>query len=124
MIGYQANIASVAFASATMIQGLLVLNHTDYVFERWHGTLLFYALLVFSLVINTYLARLLPAIEGMVLAIHVLGFFCILVPLVYLAPHGSAQDVFATFTNSGGWSTDGLSFFIGLSTSMYSFIGT
>lgn len=106
-----------------MIQGLLVLNYDGYSMERWHGTLLFYAIILLSLFINTYLARLLPKIEGMVLIIHVVGFVCILIPLVYLAPHGTATDVFATFTNGGGWNTDGLAFFVGLSTSMFSFIG-
>ena len=107
-----------------MIQGLLVLNHPSYVFERWHGTLLFYAIIGISLCVNTYLARLLSKIEAIVLIIHVVGFFCILIPLVYLGPHGSARDVFANFLNNGGWSTDGLSFFIGLSTSMFAFIGS
>ena len=124
VIGYQANIASVAFLSGTMIQGLLILNYPDYDSHRWHGTLLFYAILLLSLVINTYLARLLPKIEAVVLIVHVVGFFCILIPLVYLAPRGSVQDVFATFANDGGWSTNGQAFLIGLSTSMYSFIGT
>ena len=106
-----------------MIQGLLVLNRPDYVYERWHGTLLFYALFLMSLFINTYLARLLPQFEASVLLIHIIGFFCILIPLAYLAPHGSASDVFATFTNGGGWSVDGLSFLIGLSTCQFAFLG-
>ena len=106
-----------------MIQGLLILNYPDYVSYRWHGTLLFYAIVLVSLVINTWLARLLPKIEALVLIVHVVGFFCILIPLVYLAPHGSAESVFATFRNDGGWSSTGLAFFVGLSTSMYSFIG-
>ncbi|KAL9116293.1 MAG: hypothetical protein Q9187_007182, partial [Circinaria calcarea] len=122
VIGYQANIASVAFLSGTMIQGLLILNYPDYDSQRWHGTLLFYAVLILSLVINTYLARLLPKIEAVVLVVHVIGFFCILIPLVYLAPRGSVKDVFATFANDGGWSSNGLAFFVGLSTSMYSFV--
>lgn len=107
-----------------MIQGLLVLNHDGYEFERWHGTLLFYAIIGLSLFINTYLARLLPKIEAMVLAIHVVGFICILVPLICLAPHGSAKDVFATFNNGGRWDTQGLSFFVGVPTTMFAFIGT
>lgn len=107
-----------------MIQGLLVLNYEGYNFKRWHGTLLLYAIIALSLFVNTYFARLLPKIESMVLFVHVVGFFCILIPLVYLAPHGSPKDVFATFNNGGGWGTEGLSFFIGMSTSMFAFIGT
>jgi hypothetical protein len=53
----------------------------------------------------------------------VIGFFAVLIPLVYLGPHGSAKDVFASFINGGGWSTDGLSFFVGIIASVYTFTG-
>lgn len=105
-----------------MIQGLIALNNSDYSYERWHGTLIFYAIVVLSLFVNTCLARLLPKIEAIVLILHIVGFFCVLIPLVYLGPHVSAKDVFATFTN-GSWNDTGLSFFIGLSTPMFAFIG-
>jgi choline transport protein len=123
VIGWQAGQASVAFLGATMIQALIILNHPDYVPKRWQGTLIFYAVIAFIVFINTYLARWLPKIEGMILCVHILGFFAILIPLVHLAPHGSAKDVFATFINGGGWSSDGLSFFVGLITSVFSFLG-
>lgn len=123
VIAWQAAMASGAFLAGTIIQGLLVLNYPSYEFHRWHGTLLFYAIAAFGLVVNTYLVRLLPRIESSFLVVHILGFFGILIPLVYLAPHGSAKDVFATFNNGGGWSSTGLSFFVGLTTSLYSFIG-
>lgn len=123
VIAWQAAMASGAFLAGTIIQGLLVLNYPSYEFHRWHGTLLFYAIAAFGLLVNTYLVRLLPRIESSFLVVHILGFFGILVPLVYLAPHGSVKDVFATFNNGGGWSSTGLSFFVGLTTSLYSFIG-
>jgi len=85
--------------------------------------LLLYGVILVIVFINTYLARWLPKIEGLILCLHVIGFFAILIPLVYLAPHGSPKDVFATFVNGGGWSSDALSFFIGIITSVYSFIG-
>ena len=106
-----------------MIQALIILNHPNYAPTRWQGTLIFYAVIAFIVFINTYLARWLPKIEGMILCVHILGFFAILIPLVYLAPHGSAKDVFATFINGGGWSSNGLSFFVGLITSVFSFLG-
>ncbi|TVY18172.1 Choline transport protein [Lachnellula arida] len=123
VIGWQAGQASVAFLSATMIQGMIVLNHPDYSPTRWQGTLIFYGVIAFIVFINTFLARWLPKIEGLVLCVHILGFFAILIPLVYLAPHGSSNDVFTTFINGGGWDTNGLSFFIGLTTSVFSFLG-
>lgn len=82
-----------------------------------------YQVIALSLFVNTYLARLLPNIEAIVLIIHVVGFFGILIPLVYLAPKGSVSDVFDTFINSGGWSTDGLAFFVGSIQAMFSLIG-
>ena len=116
--------ASGAFLAGTIIQGLLVLNYpSNYVFQRWHGTLLFYAIASLGFFFNTYLVRLLPRIESSFLVIHILGFFGILIPLTYLAPHGSVTDVFQNFNNGGGWSTTALSFFVGLTTSLYAFIG-
>jgi choline transport protein len=106
-----------------MIQALAILNYPNYNPTRWQGTLIFYGVIAFIVFINTYLARWLPKIEGMILTLHIVGFFAILIPLVYLAPHGSAQDVFATFINGGGWNTNGLSFFVGLITSVFSFLG-
>lgn len=74
VISWQAALASGAFLGGTMIQGLLVLNHPSYNYHRWHGTLLFYLIIVIALFVNTYLARQLPKIETMVLIIHVMDF--------------------------------------------------
>lgn len=106
-----------------MIQGMISLNNPTYEPQRWQGTLLFYAMILVSVIFNTWLVRYLPKIEGLVLIIHVAGFFGVLIPLVYLAPHGSASDVFTTFTNGGEWPTQGLSFFVGIVTGVYAFLG-
>lgn len=106
-----------------MIQGLIVLSNPEYEPQRWQGTLLFYAILLSSVIFNTVLVRYLPKIEGLVLIIHIAGFFGVLIPLVYMAPHGSAADVFTRFTNNGEWSSQGLSFFVGIVTGVYAFLG-
>lgn len=124
VIGWQTGQASVAFLAASIIQAVAILNHPNYAPTRWQGTLIFYGVIAFIVFINTFLARWLPKIEGLILCLHILGFFGILIPLVYLAPHGSAKDVFETFLNGGGgWPTNGLSFFVGLITSVFSFLG-
>lgn len=102
-----------------MIQGLLIQNDSDYTPQRWHGCLIGYA----ALFINTYLATLLPKTESAVLLLHVFGFFFVLIPLVYFGPHGDPSTVFKQFLNEGHWPTQGLSFFIGLTTSMIAFVG-
>lgn len=107
-----------------MVQGLLILNYPDtYDPQRWHGTLLYYAALTLALFVNTYLGRLLPQIESLILVFHILGFFGILIPLVYLGPHQPAHEVFTTFLNLGEWPTTGLSFFVGLVTCAGAFTG-
>lgn len=106
-----------------MIQGLLVLNYPDtYVFQRWHGTLLLYSVILVAMFFNTYLASQLPKVEGAVLILHIVGFFGILITLVYLAPHGTPHDVFVKYLNIGGYSP-GLSFFVGLITTVFAFLG-
>lgn len=122
-IGWNANSAAGAFFAATMIQGLLVLNNDSYVPARWQGTLLLWAALVVVVIVNTIGARVLPKIEGVILILHTLGFFAILIPLVYLAPHGSPSFVFTEFVNSAGWSSKGLAWFIGLISTNLPFIG-
>lgn len=99
------------------------MTYPTYDYQRWHGTLLFYAALAFALFVNTYLGRLLPQIESLMLVFHIMGFFGLLIPLIYLAPHQPASEVFSNFQNVGGWSTTGLSFFVGLTTSSGSFTG-
>lgn len=61
-IGWQVYLASVCFLVGTLIQGMMVLNNADYVFERWHGTLLTLAVVIFTITFNTALANKLPII--------------------------------------------------------------
>ncbi|KAJ9660474.1 hypothetical protein H2201_006896 [Coniosporium apollinis] len=76
-LGWQAALASACFLSATMIQGLLVLNYENYVPERWHGTLLLVAIALVATFVNTYGARHLPMLEGIILLLHILGADCV-----------------------------------------------
>ncbi|KAF4630642.1 hypothetical protein G7Y89_g7494 [Cudoniella acicularis] len=123
VIGWQAATTSSTFLAATMIQGLAVLNYPQYTPQPWQAVLLLYAVLAFATFINTFFASQLPAVESLILIVHILGFFAILIPLVHLAPHGSASDVFNTFLNEGDWNTTGLAFFIGLLTSVFALLG-
>lgn len=122
-MAWQATVASASALIGQMIQGLMVLNYPDYPFERWHGTLLFYAVMLVAVMFNTVLASQLPNIERLILVFHIVGFFAILIPLVIVAPHGSAHDVFTQFLNGGGYQTQGLSFFVGIAGAVFAFVG-
>ncbi|KAL8826829.1 MAG: hypothetical protein Q9170_007253 [Blastenia crenularia] len=121
--GWQAFVASACYLSGTLIQGLIVLRNPGYHPKLWHGTFLFWAVVACAVFINTVVSRALPKIESLILVLHVLGFFAVLIPLVYLSPHTSAYDVFGQFVNNGRWPTQGLSFFVGLIGNIFAFFG-
>ncbi|KAI0116290.1 putative GABA permease [Nemania sp. FL0031] len=123
--GWQALIASGALVTGTMIQGLILLTHPDYaaVMKNWHGTLLLWAVVLISYGINTAVGSLLAKFEGLVLFLHILGFFAVILPLLLLSPHATAKDVFDTWMNSGLWQTQGLSFSVGILGNVFAFLG-
>jgi choline transport protein len=59
-------------AVLAMIQGMVVLNYPDYGFKRWHGTLLYWAVVVLALLVNTIASRLLPKIESAILVLYLI----------------------------------------------------
>ena len=123
VLGWQIGLASLTFIVGTVIQGLIVLNDPTYVFERWHGTLLVIAIVAFCIIFNSFLASKLPMVEGIILIFHIVGFFAVIIPLWTLSPRLSAGEVFNNITNLGGWSSDGLTFMVGLLTPVYTLLG-
>jgi choline transport protein len=79
---------------------------------------------VIGTLMNTYGAKHLPVLEGIVLIVHIFGFFCIIIPLWVLAPKAPASEVFGTFENFGGWSSVGAACFVGSITATGSFAGS
>ncbi|KAL8650363.1 MAG: hypothetical protein Q9210_003868, partial [Variospora velana] len=123
MLGWQAGLLSVGFVVGTVIQGLIVLNNPTYTFERWHGTLLVWAMTLFCVTFNTVGAKVLPIIQIVVCTMHFLGFFAVIVPLWVFSSRATPSEALLTFTNDGGWPTTGLSAMIGLLTPMGSLLG-
>jgi choline transport protein len=123
VLGWQTGAANTAFLAGTQIQGLLVLNYPDYVFQRYQGTLLVFAVSAFSVFFNTFLAKKLPLIEGIVLVVHIFGFFGIMVPLWVLGPRSYAKAVFTQFNDYGDWGNNGVSALVGLLAAMIPLLG-
>lgn len=129
MLGWQAAFASICYLVGTLIQGLLVFNYSDpagwvYGYERWHGTLLTIAIAVVGTVVNTWGYRLLPPMEGLILAIHLLGFIAVLVPMWVMSPgKATGEEVWKEFTNSGKWPSMGLACLVGQLTPIFSWTG-
>ncbi|KAK5123027.1 hypothetical protein LTR85_003593 [Meristemomyces frigidus] len=123
VFAWQATATSVVYLTAIQIQGLMILNYDSYAPERWHGTLLMWAVISIMFAINLWGIRVLPMIELLGGVCHVVFFVMILVALVVLAPQSSADFVFTDFVNGGGWASDGVSWSIGLLTVVYCFVG-
>ncbi|KAI8665183.1 hypothetical protein NCS56_00953400 [Fusarium sp. Ph1] len=124
-LGWIAVAGSAPFLAGTQIQGMLVLNYpTLYTFERWHGTLLYWAILIGSAGICILCSNILPLVEKVTMALHVIFFIIILVVMVAVSPtKHSAAFVFTDFQNNSGWASDGIAWCIGLLSSCYVLIG-
>jgi choline transport protein len=105
VLAWQTGCAIGCFLAATEIQGLIVLNNADYVFERWHGTLLTIAIVFFVTIFNIFLVDHLPLVEDLVLFLHFAGFLAIALPLWIKGPRAQSSEVWTSFSNEGGWSS-------------------
>ncbi|KAF5571404.1 HNM1-choline permease [Fusarium phyllophilum] len=124
-LGWIASAGSAPFLAGTQIQGLLVLNYPDsYDFQRYHGTLLFWAVLLGSACICIFCSNKLPLIEKLTLVLHVTFFIAIIVTMAVTSPtKHSAEWVFSHFENNSGWGNDAVAWSIGLLSSCYVLIG-
>jgi amino acid transporter len=109
---------------------MIALNNDNYVIAEWHIVLLTIAVVTVAVVFNSFFARKLPLVEGLVLVLHVCGFFAILIPLWVFAPRNSSLDVWTNFSQlqdpdhpDQTWSSIGLACLVGLSSSIYALIG-
>ena len=107
VLGWQTAVAFTAYLSGTYIQGLLILNYDWYKPTAWQGTLFVIAIVCFAGIFNIFLARHLPVIKGLILVLHIFGFFGILVPLWVLSPRATSTEVWMSFYDPG-WGSAGL----------------
>ena len=112
--GWQSAITGIGFLVAGIIQGLIILNDANYVPEPYHATLMTIAVVLFCVFVNIFVARRLPLVEGCLAILHFAGLFIVIIILWVLAPRNNAHDAFLQLNNGGGWSSDGLSFMVGL----------
>lgn len=123
MFGWQAAFAASAFLTGSMIQGAAILGNSTYDALPWHATLICWCSLTLALVINIAGGKVLPRAEIALLVLHLAGFFAILIPVVSTAEHNSKEQVFTSFENTGKFQTQGLSWFVGMTTCAFAFGG-
>jgi choline transport protein len=116
-------LAGVANTTATMIQGLAGLNYPNYVPQRWHLTLIIFAMLIVESLMNMYMFWVIPWIELLAGVLHLVLFIIFVVVLVTLAPRHSANFVFSDRATASGWNNSFVSWNLGLLTPTWGFVG-
>ncbi|MCJ1286079.1 hypothetical protein MMC26_005421 [Xylographa opegraphella] len=124
VLGWQAGTASGCFLAGTEIQGLIVLNYPNYAYRNWHGSLLTIAVVLVCAIFNTLFAKHFHLVEGIVLILHIAGFFAIILPLWILGPRSSSQEVWTTFEDAGAWGNTGLACLVGIISPVVSMLGS
>jgi choline transport protein len=114
---------SLAYLMAGQLLGLVKLNNPQYVIQRWHTTLMMWAIVLLAYVQHMWAIKLLPMIEVFTGALHILMFFAIFVVMLVLGRNASAGFVFTGFVNETGWESDGVAWFIGLLPSVWALAG-
>lgn len=112
------------FLLGVEIQGLVAINNPTYSPQPWQGYLFVILMVSIGLLLNTWGAKRLPLIEGIILVFHIFGFAAVLVVLWVLSPKNTAHEVFFNFKNNGGWQSIGLGMLVGQVTSIYGLIGS
>lgn len=99
------------------------MTHPSYDPKPWHTVLLLWAAIGFAVFVNAVIGRLLPKIKGFILVVHILGFFAVILPLIFFGHHQDPSEVFGRVLNIGGLPTKGLSFMVGLVGTAFPFLG-
>jgi MFS superfamily sulfate permease-like transporter len=118
VLGWQTAAATVSYLAGKTIQGMIKLNNPDYTLKAWHGTLLIWSVLAICWVFNTLFSRNLPLIEGVIVILHVAGFFAVIIPLWIMGDRSAASGVFTSFQDNMMWGNLPLAVIIGLTVLM------
>ncbi|CAG9984530.1 unnamed protein product [Clonostachys byssicola] len=115
--------ASAAFAAGLQFQGVIIMNNDNYVPERWHGLLLYWAVLVYCAVTNIWGIRILPHTNIAIGVVHIAAFIGVVAVLLAMSDKTSASSVFVEVQNQSGWDSDALAWLVGLISAVYPFLG-
>ncbi|KAJ4294247.1 hypothetical protein N0V90_007937 [Kalmusia sp. IMI 367209] len=123
VLGWQSAAAIVIYLASNQIVGLIIMHNATYMPKAWHGMLIMWAILGTCYLFNTFFSRKLPLIEGLIVVLHVAGFFAVIIPLWVMADRSSASDNFTLFVDNMGWNNVPLSTMIGLVGAASCFVG-
>ncbi|GAA5942246.1 hypothetical protein JCM3775_001365 [Rhodotorula graminis] len=117
--------SSAAFISSISILAMAAATHEAYLPAAWHIVLVFWAVLLFSLLVNVYGMRVLSALNNTAAALAIGSTICI-VAILFAKSAGnfnSAEYALLHLENATGWSSDGIAFVVGMVTAAFSILG-
>jgi choline transport protein len=123
-LAWIATVATETIFAGTILRGLIILDNPNFDAQPYQGTLLAYVVVAVAIFINAVIPGILPKFEVFIIIFHIAGFIAIVATLWALTPkHNSAQFVFTTTLNEGGWPTQGLSYCVGFLGNVATFVG-
>ncbi|KAF2679390.1 amino acid transporter [Lentithecium fluviatile CBS 122367] len=109
---------------SNILIGLATFNHPEYVPERWHVTLIMWALTLFPFFANFWFRKLLKPVEAVGAICHVVFFIVSIITLAVKAKHSTVEYVFHTLTHDvSGWQNPVVAWGLGLLTVTYPLTG-
>lgn len=124
VLGWQTAAATVSYLTGKQIQALIILWNPTYVPKPWQGTLLIWSVLAVCLIFNTLFSRNLPLVEGVIVVLHIAGFFAVIIPLWVMGDRSNTSEVFTLFQDNMGWGSVPLSTIVGLTGAASCFVGS
>ncbi|ORY19759.1 GABA permease [Clohesyomyces aquaticus] len=109
---------------SNIVVGLAIFNNPEYVPQRWHVTLIMWAITIFPFLGNFWFRKLLNPLEAVGAICHVVFFIVSIITLVVLAQRSTVEYVFHTLTHDvSGWTNPAVAWGIGLLTVTYPLTG-
>ena len=97
-LGWIAGIPSCGLQLAGLLQEMILLANPDAdLSENWQITLIVFLFILLCVGFNIFFAQQLPLAEGIILFVHVFGFFAFLLVLWIMAEHVPADQLFTSF---------------------------
>ncbi|KAF2740496.1 choline transport protein [Polyplosphaeria fusca] len=118
-----AMLAGLANIVANITQNLIAVQYPSYVSERWHTVLIMYAVLIVEGLVNQFVFWLVPWIELLAGALHIILFITFVCVLSTMGERKSSDFVFFEKSNLSGWNDDFVSFNLGIVLVTWGFVG-
>ena len=80
-------------------------------------------MLAICLIFNTFFSRRLPLVEGLIVVLHIAGFFAVIIPLWVMGDRSTSSNVFTLFQDNMMWGNLSLAVVIGLTGAASTFVG-